>query len=455
MTRTFGKRIRSLIWGRSRVFLFSITGVYNQWQLFVRNLASVRLKQSFDSDNLLLPQSLRFFRKSSPLLINSKQIAFFVLAIHFSKFSCCSGVGKFLHERTILLLTRSSNAQLRSLSVLFIALLLLAQVSYATGDRHKSLKYSRNCVNVFKSKASVINSEHWQQRVGSQRNWVWRGWQTRYTYIRPTHSAKKIPLVLLHGFGTSIGHWRQNLAVLGEHHTVYALDMLGFGASEKASVSYKVDLWVEQVYDFWRTFIREPVVLIGNSIGSLVCLAAAAVHPDMVQGIVMLSLPDLSIREEAMPQLLRPVVKTIENFVASPLLIKSLFRVLRRPGVVRRWAGLAYANPDAVTDELVDILVGPAQDRGSAQVFYAVLKAMTNAQFGPSVKAVLPTLKIPILLIWGQQDRMVPSAFAHRFTAYNPNLQLLKLDNAGHCPHDECPEQVNQAVLDWIDKNNS
>lgn len=298
-----------------------------------------------------------------------------------------------------------------------------------------------------------MTNEHWQQRIGSQRDWVWRGWQTRYTYIRPTRSDhKQIPLILLHGFGTSIGHWRQNLSVLGEHHTVYAIDMLGFGASEKAPVNYKINFWVEQVYDFWRTFIKQPAVLIGNSIGSLVSLAAAAAHPDMVQGIVMLSLPDLSLREEAIPRLLRPVVRTIENFVASPLLIKALFRVLRQPSVVRRWAHLAYANSSAVTDELVDILVGPAQDRGSAQVFYAVLKGMTNAEFGPSVKTTLSTLKIPILLIWGQQDRMVASTFADQFAKYNSHLQLLKLDNAGHCPHDECPEEVNRAVLDWINR---
>lgn len=300
----------------------------------------------------------------------------------------------------------------------------------------------------------MITSQHWQQRVGSQRDWVWRGWQTRYTYIRPTLPFQKTtPLILLHGFGTSIGHWRQNLAVIGEHHTVYALDMLGFGASEKASVSYNVDLWVEQVYDFWLTFIRQPVVLVGNSIGSLVSLAAAAKHPDMVQGVVMMSLPDPSLEEEAIPKFLRPVVAAIKSLIASPPVLKTLFRVLRRPSMVRRWAGLAYANSDAVTDELVDILVGPAQDRGSAQAFSAILKAMISAQFSPSVKVVLANLKIPMLLIWGQQDRMVPSpAFARQIASNNPNLQLLGLDNAGHCPHDECPEQVNQVILDWIDR---
>ncbi|NHC34844.1 alpha/beta fold hydrolase [Scytonema millei] len=293
---------------------------------------------------------------------------------------------------------------------------------------------------------------HWQQRVGSQRDWIWRGWQTRYTFIRPEQpQPQTTPIILLHGFGTSIGHWRQNLAVLGEQHTVYAVDMLGFGASEKAPVSYKVELWVEQVYDFWRTFIQHPVVLVGNSIGSLVSLRAAAMHPDMVQGIVMLSLPDLSIRQEAIPKILRPAIAAIENLFTSPLLIKTIFRIVRRPQVVKRWAGIAYANSEAVTDELVDILLGPAQDRGSAQAFYATLKAMLDSQFDPSVKSILSNLNIPILLIWGQQDRMIPPAFAPKFAAYNPNVQLLILENAGHFAHDECPEEVNQAVLDWID----
>lgn len=296
-------------------------------------------------------------------------------------------------------------------------------------------------------------SQQWQQRVGSQRDWIWRGWQTRYTFIHPDRLQQNtVPLILLHGFGTSIGHWRQNLAVLGEHHAVYALDMLGFGASEKAPVSYKIDLWVEQVYDFWRMFIRQPVVLVGNSIGSLVALTAAAIHPDMVQGVVMLSLPDLSIRQEAIPKLLRPAIATLENLFASPLLLKTIFRFVRRPGVVRRWAGLAYANSEAVTDELVDILVGPAQDRGSAQAFCAILKAMLDAEFAPAVKTILPSLDVPILIIWGQQDRMVPPAFARQFAQYNSKVQLLTLDNAGHCPHDECPDEVNQAILTWIEQ---
>ncbi|MEP0855792.1 alpha/beta fold hydrolase [Trichocoleus sp. DQ-U1] len=294
-------------------------------------------------------------------------------------------------------------------------------------------------------------TQHWQHRIGSQRDWVWRGWQTRYTYIRASQPTQKTtPLLLLHGFGTSIGHWRHNLAVLGQSHTVYALDMLGFGASRKAQADYKVDLWVEQVYDFWRTFIQQPVVLVGNSIGSLVCLAVAAAHPEMVKGFVMMSLPDPSVEEEAIPAWLRPVVAGVKGVVASPVILQNVFYLVRRPSFVRKWAAIAYANPNAVTDELVDILAGPAQDRGSAAAFGAILKAMTSAKFSPSVKTLLPTLNTPMLLIWGRQDKMIPFSVLARFRDINPKLQLVELDT-GHCPHDECPDEVNQIILNWLE----
>ncbi len=291
-----------------------------------------------------------------------------------------------------------------------------------------------------------------QQRVGNQRDWIWRGWQTRYTYIRPQKSDSQTPLILLHGFGASIGHWRHNLEILSEQHTVYALDLLGFGASQKANASYNIKLWVQQVYDFWKLLIRQPTILVGNSIGSLVCLAAADAHPDMVQGIVMMSLPDPSLEQEAIPAVLQPVVAGIKNLVASPLLLKTVFSILRRPSVLRSWSQLAYANREAVTDELVEILAHPTADQGSAMAFAALFKAVSAADFGPKVKLVLPRLQMPILLIWGQQDRMVPPKFAQQFASYNSYVQLVSLENAGHCPHDECPVAVNQAILEWIER---
>ncbi|MDH6097824.1 alpha/beta fold hydrolase [Anabaenopsis sp. FSS-46] len=300
----------------------------------------------------------------------------------------------------------------------------------------------------------MTNKVHWQERIGNQRDWVWRGWQTRYTYIRPSqHSQKTTPLILLHGFGASIGHWRHNLEVLGQHHTVYALDMLGFGASKKAAANYSIQLWVEQVYEFWQAFIRQPVILIGNSNGSLISLAAAAAHPEMVKGIVMMSLPDPSLEQEAIPPVMRPVVMAVKKLVASPWLLKPIFHLVRQPGFVRRWASLAYAKPEAITDELIEILASPPQDRGAPRAFMALFRAAIAINFSPSVKAILPSITAPMLLIWGQKDRFVPPILAQRFTQYNENLEVLNLENVGHCPHDECPETVNQVILDWVNRH--
>jgi pimeloyl-ACP methyl ester carboxylesterase len=298
----------------------------------------------------------------------------------------------------------------------------------------------------------LTTNQSWQERIGNQRDWVWRGWQTRYSYLRAKHNldSAKSPIIFIHGFGASIEHWRHNLPVISQHHTVYALDLLGFGASRKADTEYSAALWTEQVHDFWQTFIGVPVILVGNSIGSLVCLNVTAVYPEMVQGLVMLSLPDVSVREDLLPPLVRPIVTAIENLFASPLLIKNLLKLVRRPNVIRKWAGIAYPNQDAITDELVEILSSPAYDDGAEQTLLRLSRSVRRASFAESVRDLLPPINIPILLIWGLQDRMIPPSQARAIAELNTNLKLIELENAGHCPHDEYPEQFNSLLLEWL-----
>ncbi len=291
---------------------------------------------------------------------------------------------------------------------------------------------------------TVLNQGRTQQR-----DWMWQGWQVRYAYAKPAVSANP-PILFLHGFGGSIGHWRQNMPFFAQQHAVYALDLLGFGASEKAPVEYSIKLWVQQVFDFWRTFVRRPMIVVGNSIGSLTALALAHTHPSCVQSLVLLSLPDPSVREDLIPQWCRPIVSKVEQAFTADWLLKPLFHWVRQPKIVRNWAGLAYASRDALSDELVEIFAAPARDRGAALAFSRILQAMIQPQFGPRVSTLLPEIEVPILLIWGSQDRMVPIGFSKVFAALNPNLQLIELEQAGHCPHDECFEAVNQAIRAWM-----
>ena len=152
------------------------------------------------------------------------------------------------------------------------------------------------------------------------------------------------------------------------------------------------------------------------------------------------------------PDWCRPIVSTIENLFTGDWLLKPLFYWVRQPKIVRPWASIAYVNPEAVTDELVEILSAPARDRWAADAFAHILRSMVHPSFGPRVSATLPLLEIPILLMWGKQDRMVPPGFADDFAALNPRIKLLELENAGHCPQDEWPDVVNQAIQNWLDQ---
>jgi pimeloyl-ACP methyl ester carboxylesterase len=280
-------------------------------------------------------------------------------------------------------------------------------------------------------------SKTWHHRVGNQRDWVWRGWQTRYTYQRCNGTGTELaPVLLLHGFGASIGHWQHNLEFLTTHHTVYGLDLVGWGGSRKPNINYTIDLWVDQVYDFWQTFVGRPMILVGNSIGSLVALVAAARHPEMAVSTIMVSLPDLSAEQELIPQPLQPLVNGIKRAILNPPLLRTLFKLVSRPQVARKWAQIAYANPDRVTDELVDLFTAPAREREAPAAFVKIMQGMTSSNFSPNIRKLLPGMEIPMLLI---------------LLALNPRLELVNLEAAGHCAHDELPDEVNSLIRNWLD----
>lgn len=290
----------------------------------------------------------------------------------------------------------------------------------------------------------------WHTQLGSQRDWAWRGWQIRYTYLRAqTPAPDAVPIVFLHGFGAALTQWRLNLEPLSQHHTVYALDLLGFGASEKGSANYKVDLWMAQVRDFCREIVGRPVVLVGHSLGALVALAIAATDPALVQGLILLTLP--ASRQELLPGKLQSFVGEIESFFSSPLLLKPLFSVIRRPGVIRSVLRAVYANPEAITDELVQSFTIPAGDRGAAKVLCRLVQARTQTDFSPSTQSLLQAVDLPILLLWGEKDRVIPLVWGRQLPAMNPRLKLIELPGAGHCPYDECADRVNREILAWVD----
>jgi pimeloyl-ACP methyl ester carboxylesterase len=354
----------------------------------------------------------------------------------------------------------SVNAQVKFTAMLTIPMsLFMAQVAIAQVDITKFWLWNALACTLgsfpvfvaFFNRISEVVSIPSQPPVPIWKNTqslIWRGWKTCFTHAGNAESP--FTIILIHGFGGSVGQWRQNISGLAEYCSVYAIDLLGFGGSDKPDTDYSIDLWVEQTYDFWKSSVNTPVILVGNSIGSVVCLSLAATHPEMVRGVAMISLPDLSSEDQSEHSMTRSFLLNLRKAVVSPWILKPLFYFLRQQWVVRYWASMAYACREAVTDELLEILVRPALEQDSVKAFCSILRAMISPKFSPNIRQILVRLQVPLLLLWGKQDRMIPIALAWKFLRCAPSLELIELDDAGHCAHDDRPEQVNWELLNWI-----
>jgi pimeloyl-ACP methyl ester carboxylesterase len=282
--------------------------------------------------------------------------------------------------------------------------------------------------------------------------WQWRGHSIHYVQAGEGHGERP-PLLLVHGFGASTDHWRKNIAELQAEFEVWAIDLLGFGRSDKPQQVYSGALWQAQLHDFMRTQIGRPTVLAGNSLGGYACLCVAAAEPDWVAGVVLLN--SAGPFSDAIAQPVSPVrqgiSKTVRAVLLSPLPSWLLFQYVRQRSMIRKTLAKVYLDQAAVTDQLVEEIRRPADDPGAAAVFAAVFKSPK----GETVDTLLARMTAPLLLLWGEGDPWMDTRQRHAaFAKHYPTLEVHFLQ-AGHCPHDEVPGQVNGLIRRWVLKHAS
>lgn len=285
--------------------------------------------------------------------------------------------------------------------------------------------------------------------LGQERYWYWRGWRIRYTVLQPDNPAARqaTPLLLVHGFGASLNQWRDNLPGLAQDRPVYALDLLGFGDSQKAAAPLGSDLWQAQVYDFWQQWIQRPMVLVGHSLGSLVALDLAIARPEIIHRLVLITLP--AARQEMVAGWIDALARPMERLFSTPLLIRPLFYWVRRPSVLRAALRSIYKRRDRVDAALVQHYAQPTRDRGAARTLCYLVRSRTAANFTPATKPLVAQLQVPTLLLWGEADQVIPIAWGKQLAALNP-LVTFKPVPGGHCLYDEEPEQFNQYLLNGL-----
>lgn len=279
--------------------------------------------------------------------------------------------------------------------------------------------------------------------------WKWKDHKIHYVV-----QGEGPPLVLIHGFGASAFHWRYNIPELAKKHKVYALDLLGFGWSDKALVDYDAMVWRDQVVDFMKEIVKEPAVLVGNSLGGFTALIAAAGLPESVTGVVLLNSAgqfgdgnkEQKTSEETSLQkfFLKPLKEVFQRVVLGFIFWQS-----KQPARIESVLKSVYKNSSNVDDYLVESITRPAQDPNAGEVYYRLMTRFMMNQSKYTLDSVLSELSCPLLLLWGDLDPWVGPAKANKIKEFYPKTTLVNLQ-AGHCPHDEIPELVNSALLDWL-----
>ncbi|AFZ37010.1 alpha/beta hydrolase fold protein [Stanieria cyanosphaera PCC 7437] len=281
--------------------------------------------------------------------------------------------------------------------------------------------------------------------------WQWRGHSIYYVQAGEQQTGKP-PILLVHGFGASTDHWRKNIAGLQKNWQVWAIDLLGFGRSAKPNLQYSGDLWRDQLDDFITEVIKQPAVLAGNSLGGYACLCVAAQRPQSAVGLILLnsagpfsdSNPNPNPNNKASFRQLRG--NMTRSILLQPWASYFLFQFIRRKSKIRQTLEQVYLDRSAVTDQLVEDIYRPSCDPGALQVFTSVFKSPQ----GEKVDHLLQQMQCPLLMLWGEGDPWINSrARGAKFRQYYPNLTEYYL-KAGHCPHDEIPDQVNNLIDSWI-----
>jgi haloalkane dehalogenase len=137
--------------------------------------------------------------------------------------------------------------------------------------------------------------------------------------------------------------------------------------------------------------------------------------------------------------------------IVSATLVKPLFYLVRQPCVIRFvLKNFVYGDRRRVDDQLVRIIAKPARDRQAAEAFMRLNRSINQPNYSPSLTQALEKLQVPLLILWGTCDRLIPPSEGKRLVKYASDATLIYLEGTGHCAHDDNPERVNHEILNWL-----
>ncbi len=241
-------------------------------------------------------------------------------------------------------------------------------------------------------------------------------------------------VLLIHGIGASHYVWRFVVPLLAENFTVTTIDLLGFGRSEKPTTfNYDLDSQCDTIIEVLKQLGIKKSYVVGSSMGGTIAFRLAQLHPDIFPKVATLS----------------PAADPKIAFVDlnKLLFLSPLVRPLVTEQLVKQIMKRIYSNPSLITPESLKVYSEPfATQTGGVESFAKSFKLLRD----PRVYQQLDEIKVPALILWGANDKIIPVKFAEKIVAKLPEATLEVHSTAGHHIQEEDPEWAYEKILGFL-----
>ncbi len=257
--------------------------------------------------------------------------------------------------------------------------------------------------------------------------------RTEVNYVELGEGA---PVIFVHGLGGCWQNWLENIPHFARSHRVIAPDLPGFGESPMPGWEVTMEAYGQLLNSFLEELETGPATLVGNSMGGFICAELTVKEPATVRKLVLVSAAGISHARAY-----RAPAETFGRMAraAAPLALRHHERALRRPGLRHRVFRSLFYKPNELPPELILEITHPGINSPG-------LVAAIRALPGYDILDHLGDIEIPTLIVWGQNDYVVPPDDAFEYARLIPHAELEIFERCGHLPQAEHPLRFNRLL---------
>ncbi len=249
-------------------------------------------------------------------------------------------------------------------------------------------------------------------------------------------------LILIHGYGAGMWVWEKQIDLLSQFYRVYALDVIGYGFSDRPKVAYTPEAYIHFLKDFMDGVGIEKATLIGNSMGGGIAWATAVLFPERVERLILIDCAPPDVLREVKNKSFRTLI-AIKDIPVLPYLVISA----RSKRSIKMVLEECISDVKLITPEVLNRQYQLSKIKGSTWVLYSTLK---HAEEALKLKDQFPHIRQPVLFIWGEKDVIFPPNVGENLHRTIAGSKFQLIEKSGHIPMWEAPDEVNPAILDFL-----